>query len=91
MFVPEIEVVFFEAPGALERVAGKRVNKALMEEGLLAPAATLAKLTGDSKVLAIDILTRKLDEQAIDMLRNGKQAIAFRENVEGLLRDATVA
>ena len=91
MFVPEIAVVFFEAPDALERVTGQAISKQVLEAGRMAPAVTLAKLTGDSNVLAVDMLTRKIDEQAIDMLRKGKQANEFRENVESLLREAMVA
>ncbi len=90
MFIPELEVVFFEAPAALERIIGKALSKEIVDEGLMAPTATLVKLTGDSKLLAVDLLSRKLDEEAIEILREGKQAIAFRENVNDLLRDAAV-
>jgi hypothetical protein len=91
MFVPEIEAVFFEAPEVLERVTGKPISQDVVEGGLKAPAATLAKLTGNSKPVAVDLLSAKLDEKALDMLRKGKQALAFRMNIEELLRDAKVA
>ena len=43
-FVPEIEVIFFEAPPALERLLGEPVLPAAVDEGLLIPHKTLAAL-----------------------------------------------
>lgn len=91
LFVPEIEVVFFEAPTALERVVQKPIGNESIKEGLTAPKSMLAKLTNDSPALAVDLLSRKIDEEGIELLRNGKQATAFRETLNNLLQQATAA
>jgi|SRR5882724_1149713 len=88
MFVPEIEVVFFEAPRVLERIMNKPVDTDTVELGLTEPKKVLVKLTGDSKALAVDLLSRKIDEEGIEILRAGKQARALRQTVNDFLRGA---
>lgn len=88
VFVPEIEIVLFEAPKALEAALGKEIDEEDMEAGKNAPKETLAKLMGESKVLAVNSISRKLNEEAIDILREGEQAKAFLECDRSLTQEA---
>ncbi len=46
-FVPEIEVVFFEAPRVLDRIIGDSVSREMLEEGRQAPKKTLDRVSGN--------------------------------------------
>jgi hypothetical protein len=80
-FIPEIEIVFFEAPDTLERVLGTSLPAKTLEEGRTKPKATLTRLLAEAKISDVDSLIRKLDQEAIESLTRGKQALALREKV----------
>src|SRR5262249_14600524 len=56
-FVPEIEVIFFEAPRSLEVIVGKKVPEEKVQEGLLAPKATLEKILAQCKINYLTLVT----------------------------------
>jgi hypothetical protein len=85
-FVPEIEIVFFEAPRALERILGIPIPPERMREGLLAPKAAIADvlLEVDSGIGERDIVA-KIDHEAASLLGAGKQALALSDAIQSLL------
>lgn len=86
-FVPEIEVIFFEAPPALERLLGEPVPPAALEEGLLIPHKTLAALLGRKGPFnKADIFdTCFADPEVAHLIARGKQATALRDAVISIL------
>ncbi len=85
-FIPEIEVIFFEAPQALESVLGRKIAKEELREGQLVPRATLGRLLPNEKAGGdCQRLLDGMDARAADALARGKQARALREAVESLL------
>jgi hypothetical protein len=86
-FVPDIEVIFFEAPLALERLLGERVPPAAVEEGLLIPRKTLAALLGPKGPLdKVNMLyTSVADPEVAHLISRGKQATALRDSVISIL------
>jgi hypothetical protein len=86
-FVPEIEVIFFEAPRALKRLLGKPVPPAAVKEGLLIPYKTLAALFGRKgpfdKVTML--YTQLADPEIAHLIARGKQATALRNAVISIL------
>jgi hypothetical protein len=89
-FVPEIEVVFFEAPQALERVLGEPVPPVAVEEGLLIPHKTLASLLRRKGPLdkVTKLYTPLADPEIAQLIAQGKQATALRETVISILSPA---
>jgi hypothetical protein len=85
-FVPEIEVVFFEVPAALEQALGVKVAPTTVEIGRLAPHKTLAQLLADAAIPDLSALIRKMDEQTIEMLARGEQASALADKIRSLSR-----
>lgn len=85
-FTPEIEIVFFEAPDALQRVLGTPLPGEVLEEGRRKPKATLVRLMAEAKIPDMDSLLRKLDGEAIELLSRGQQAMALREMVRAFWR-----
>lgn len=86
-FIPEIEVLFFEAPQVLERWLNQRIPEELMEEALLVPKATLDRLV---RQLAPgkkpeDLYAVLANPQAAEELACGKQASALTETVRGMV------
>ena len=92
-FTPEIEIIFFEAPDAVQRVLGIPLSAGVLEEGQACPKIILHRLLNEAGVPNVDVLIRKLsqDEEAIEILCRGKQAIALREKVKTFRRVETGA
>jgi hypothetical protein len=63
-FVPEIDVVFFDIPGLLERVVGSSLDPLLLRLGRKAPRDALAVLNIPTYKLLL-----KLDQEALLQLR----------------------
>jgi hypothetical protein len=80
-FRPSIEVVFFEAPKALESLLGKPVDERTIEEGKARPNRVLQMLCCSKDPSWLEALNRQLDEQTLDLLREGEQATQLREAV----------
>jgi hypothetical protein len=92
-FIPEIEIVFFEAAEALQRVLGIRLPAGVLEEGQVRPKIVLHRLLAEAGVLNVEVLIRKLnrDEEAIEILSRGEQATALRAKVRAFRRVGTGA
>lgn len=88
-FVPEIEIVFFEAPDALQRALGVTLPPPALEEGRLKPKSVLHRLLAEARIPNLEALIRKLDEEAIEALSRGKQAVALKEAVRAFRRATT--
>jgi hypothetical protein len=85
-FVPAIEVVFFEAPEALDRLLGKQMPEEKLREGHLIPQQTLAELLGNGRAPRdYHALLADLDPQVQRALASGAQAKALKEMMESLL------
>jgi hypothetical protein len=80
-FRPSLEVVFFEAPKALELLLGKEVDERTIEEGKARPKQLLQKLYGIKDSSWLETVIRKIDEPMQDLLRAGEQATRLREIV----------
>jgi hypothetical protein len=89
-FVPEMEVIFFEAPAALEAMVGKRVSEEKLQRGLLAPKATLLKLLADCNI-KYETFTANINPQVASILASGAQAHALITMTESLLTMAAEA
>ncbi len=89
-FVPEIEVIFFEALPALERLLGEPVPPAAVDEGLLIPHKTLAALLGRKGRLdkVTMLYTQLADPEIADLIAQGEQATALRDTVISILSPA---
>jgi hypothetical protein len=83
-FVPQIEIVFFEAPPALERILKVRLPQETVEEGLLSPKQTLKKLLKESGS-DYQAMVSALDPPAAQEIAAGKQATALRKSIDALL------
>ena len=92
MFIPEIEVIFFEAPRALERLLGKPVSAEAIQEGLLVPKQTLDRLLkeADEKRTSIE-LVGKTDPETARELAASKQAAALMEAVRSFVEPTVSA
>lgn len=87
-FVPEQEVVFFEAPSVLQRRFGKdRVQQHLLERGLLAPKDTLLTLLRESGVRR-EVWFKELTEEDGKDLQRGTQATQLIRSVQALVDGA---
>ena len=79
-FVPEIEVVFFEAPLAMQQVLGKKVSAEKIKQGLLAPRSTAKELLAETHT------AQNLNDalKAVDpkVLLTSKQAKSLKDTVE---------
>ena len=90
-FMPEIEVIFFEAPEVLAAALGRQLEKAELLQGITSPKRTLGlllKQAGGNPAIA-DLLTR-MDANGIDFLHKGKQMAAFIEAFQRLLEGSRV-
>jgi hypothetical protein len=85
-FVPEIEVVFFEAPDALPHALQTTLPAQVLEEGRARPKEVLRHLMAEAAIPSLDALIRKLDEEALELLSRGRQATALREMVRAFCR-----
>lgn len=84
-FVPEQEIVFFEAPFVLQRRFGKdRVPQHLLDRGFLAPKETLGMLLRGYENKR-EVWFRQLTEEDEIELRSGTQAAQFVTSVQTLL------
>ena len=86
VFTPEIEIVFFEAPEVLEKMFGTPITRCTLEEGRVKPKSVLNRLQTESHNSSMEALIRKLDEQAIESLSHGKQAMALTEQIRAFCR-----
>jgi hypothetical protein len=89
-FVPEIEVIFFEAPSALERLLGEPVPPAAVEEGLLIPHKTLTGLLQRNGPLdkVATLYTQLADPEIAHLIAQGRQATALKDTVISILTPA---
>jgi hypothetical protein len=85
-FVPEIEVVFFEAPQALRRLLGQAPSQEKVKEGRLIPKETLSDLLANGKTHRdYQSFVTAMDAETKQALASGSQAKALKEAVESLL------
>jgi hypothetical protein len=84
LFVPEIEVVFFEAPQSLEGILGQRISESTVQEGSLAPNATLEKLLAEGQG-DYQALVASLNSRVANALATGGQAMALKATVESMM------
>jgi len=87
-FRPESEVVFFEAPKALEQLIGLPVDLGIVSEGLALPKQTLKRLWQTRLPVSQDSLFQKVDEEIADLLREGEQARRLKDMVLSLIRSS---
>jgi hypothetical protein len=85
-FMPEIEIAFFEAPDALQRTLGTTLPTATLEEGRVRPKTVLQRLLAEASFPTTEALIRRMDEQALESLSCGKQAMALRETILAFCR-----
>jgi hypothetical protein len=86
VFTPEIEIVFFEAPDALQMALGTTLPPSTVDEGRSKPKVVLNRLLIEGRIPNIETLIRKMDAQAIECLSHGKQAMALREKLRAFCR-----
>jgi hypothetical protein len=85
-FVPEIEVVFFEAPQALDRLLGKATPQEKVKDGLLVPKPTLLELLKNGRPHRdYQSLLEDMDPQVQEAIASGRQAKALRATIESML------
>lgn len=86
MFVPEIEVIVFEAPQVLARILKQPVAEDIIEKGLTVPKETLTDLF--RQVIGGTPYDAYLEAnpELAEGLASGKQAREFRDTVEAMLR-----
>jgi hypothetical protein len=85
-FVPEIEVVFFEAPGALAMALGRQPEKAEILQGVTSPKQTLGSLLKQAGIdPAMEALLAHVDERGVEALRRGKQMSSLIELLQHLV------
>ena len=87
VFVPEIEVIFFEAPQSLEIILGEKIPKEKVEEGLLAPKATLNKILDEHKA-SYAAMVANINPQAVSALAAARQAQALKTTIESMMTPA---
>jgi hypothetical protein len=91
VFVPALEVVFFEAPGVLiGRFGAEIVTDPVIERGHYLPGDTLAKVLAPSGLDKEDFF-KSLTSQELDELRRGPQAGKLIAAVERLAAQAEKA
>ena len=84
-FLPEIEIMFFEASGLLEKRLGRPLAEAELARGKASPRQTLALLAGGGGAdSALAELIASLDEQDGAALRGSPQMAALMETLHEL-------
>ncbi len=83
-FVPEMEVIFFEAPCVLRRRLGRAVAGMELELGLLAPRRQMDRLLGEAGTDR-QAFYRALDDADLDALLAGAQMRALVAGARALL------
>ena len=83
LFVPTIEIVYFEAPAALRHLLGRDIPPETLREGAVLPKATLAALPRGKAAGPLN--GKHIDSDLGELLATGKQATAFKEAVQRLL------
>jgi hypothetical protein len=88
-FVPEIEAVFFEAPGALDKLLGNKPSQEKVKEGHFAPKHVLTELLANARAHRDyrDLLSH-LDQKTQQALAVGRQASNLKATVASLLNEA---
>jgi hypothetical protein len=84
-FVPEIEVIFFEAATVLELLLGKKVPEEKLQEGMLVPKATLTGLLADAKT-SHQALIASITPDVASVVTTGRQARALKTTIESMLK-----
>jgi hypothetical protein len=83
-FIPELEVIFFEAPPVLVRRFGPEVvNQATIEKGHFQPKVTLQSILQGAG-LTKEACFKGLSSEDIDELRQGEQVSRLIDVMEGL-------
>ena len=89
VFVPGLEVIFFETPGILiGRFGPNTVTEAVIERGHYLPDDTLSKVVSPS-TLSKEEFFKSLTSEELEGLRRGPQARKLIAEVERLLTSAT--
>ncbi len=84
-FVPELEIVFFEAPTVLTRRFGSEiVSPAKIENGHFRPKNLLLDILKSSDISKRETYFKELTDTDLDELRQGAQASSLLSVVEGL-------
>jgi hypothetical protein len=92
VFVPEIEVIFFEAPEALGRALTRPIPKETAHEGLLAPKSTLNKLLSNTNSGAtINSLLSAIDPALAKSFCAAGQARELTAAIEQMLQPVSIA
>lgn len=88
-FVPEIEVVFFEAPDYLAKRLGRELGQAEILQGLASPKRMITALMNQTGLdLGLTSLFAHNDEKATADLRQGTQLAALIGVLRSLVADA---
>lgn len=86
VFIPELEISFFEAPGLLEKLLGKRIPAETMREGVAQPKATLKRLVpSNGKQFSMEHLLGMMDEKARASLLRAPQIDLLVRRIHDLL------
>lgn len=85
-FKPAIEVVFFEAPDALERLLGKPIAPETVREGSFIPKQTVETLLHEAAT-GMDYLSfvSNIDSEIGGALAKGHQAVALIDKVRAMV------
>jgi hypothetical protein len=84
VFVPGLEVIFFETPGVLlGRFGAEAVTESIIERGHYLPEDTLAKVLSPSGLSKEDFF-KSLTSEELEVLRRGPQASKLIAAVEKL-------
>ena len=89
-FLPQLEVVFFDAPGVLRRHLGAQVHELELELGRFSPAQTLNGLLARSG-RDLESFIRELDDCDLDALLAGPQLSRFISAADALFSSAAGA
>lgn len=81
-FVPELEVIFFEAPAALEKLLGAAAPPTLVRDGLLAPKRTLWERIGET--VPRDFVACMKEPGIAEAIAQGKQAAALLDLAQSM-------
>lgn len=84
MFIPEIEVMFFETPAVFEQLLGKPLPDSLVKQGLRDPRHTLLTVLDEAN-LTYPSLIEGMDDDVADALASGPQATELKTIVESML------
>lgn len=84
LFIPEMEVIFFEAPCVLRRHLGRAIEGMELELGMLAPRRQMDRLLAEAGTDR-EAFYRALDDADLDCLLAGTQMQALIAGAQALL------